>query len=89
MNNNEIEREMKANQDRLKKFQKQQAGLEGELKQVNSQIKSFGLDEDTDVDLYLSTLGKETQKIKEQLEDILDQVQNLLDKIEGVDDQPN
>lgn len=85
----EIEREMKSNQESLKKFQKQQAGLEGELKQVNSQIKSFGLDEDTDVDLYLSTLGKETQKIKEQLEDILDQVQNLLDKIEGVDDQPN
>lgn len=84
MNTNEIEREMRANQESLKKFQKQQAGLEGELKQVNSQIKSLCLEEDTDVDAYLGTLQSKTEELKESLEDLLDQIQNLLDKIEGV-----
>jgi chromosome segregation ATPase len=89
MNINEIEKEIKANQESLKKFQKQQAGLEGELKQVNNQIKSFGLEEDTDVDSYLKELEAKTQGIKETLEDLLDQIQVLLDKIEGIDDEPN
>jgi chromosome segregation ATPase len=86
---NEIEKEIKANQESLKKFQKQQAGLEGELKQVNNQIKSFGLEEDTDIDSYLKELETKTQGIKETLEDLLDQIQVLLDKIEGIDNEPN
>lgn len=84
---NEIEKEMRTNQESLKRFQKQQAGLEGELKQVNSQIKSFGLNEDTDVDTYLKTLESKTEELKESLEDLLDQIQNLLDKIEGIDNE--
>jgi chromosome segregation ATPase len=87
MNINEIEKEMRANQDTLKKLQKQQAGLEGELKQVNTQIKSFGLEEGVDIDAYLNELTKKTREMKEALEDLLDQIQSLLDEIEGVENE--
>lgn len=89
MNTTEIEREMRANQEAIKKFQRQQAGLEGELKQVNNQIKSFGLDEDADINVYLKSLGSKTSELKESLEALLDQIQTLLDKVEGVEDGEN
>lgn len=87
MKEQDIEKEIKANVTKLQTLQKQQASLEGELKQVNNQIASFGLGEDVDIDQWLEDQEKELDQQKEVLEDLLTQIQKELDKVENKDER--
>lgn len=80
----DAEQDIKLFSQKLNTLSKKKASLEGELKQINSNLLSHGLNEGANIELFLKEEKEELDKMKYILNDLLDEIEDGLNQIEGI-----
>jgi uncharacterized protein (UPF0335 family) len=67
---------------KLEDLQLEQSSLKGEIRQLEQQLSSYGIDDSSKIDAFISLKKQEQEKIQTTLENLIEQVEGILNDFE-------
>lgn len=67
---------------KLEDLQLEQSSLKGEIRQLEQQLSSYGIDDSSKIDSFITLKKQEQEKIQTTLEDLIEQVEGIINDFE-------
>lgn len=67
---------------KLEDLQLEQSSLKGEIRQLEQQLSSYGIDDSNKIDSFIALKKQEQEKIQTALEDLIEQVEGIINEFE-------